>query len=45
MESALMALCRDSVRDLRRDDVLVPDGFARTLGSGRSDAEGAPERP
>jgi L-lactate dehydrogenase (cytochrome)/glycolate oxidase len=33
IDSALMGLCRGSVSDLSRDDVLIPDGFARTLGA------------
>lgn len=32
IDSALMGLGRASVHDLTSDDVLVPDGFARTLG-------------
>ena len=32
IDSALMGLGRASVRDLTPDDVLVPDGFTRTLG-------------
>ncbi|MFC4069040.1 pre-mycofactocin synthase MftD [Actinoplanes subglobosus] len=32
IDSALLALGRDSVRDLCRDDVLVPAGFERSLG-------------
>jgi pre-mycofactocin synthase len=31
IDSALMGLCRGSVSDLSREDVLIPDGFARTL--------------
>jgi pre-mycofactocin synthase len=33
IDSALMGLGRESVRALTPDDVLVPDGFTRTLGS------------
>jgi pre-mycofactocin synthase len=33
IDSALMGLARASVHDLNRDDVLVPDGFTRTLGA------------
>ena len=33
IDSALMGLCR-SVADLSRDEVLIPDGFACTLGTG-----------
>jgi pre-mycofactocin synthase len=33
IDSALMGLCRGSVSDLSREDVLIPDGFARTLGA------------
>jgi heme/flavin dehydrogenase (mycofactocin system) len=33
IDSALMGLGRASVHDLNRDDVLVPDGFTRTLGA------------
>jgi isopentenyl diphosphate isomerase/L-lactate dehydrogenase-like FMN-dependent dehydrogenase len=32
IDSALMGLGHASVHDLRPDDVLVPDGFARALG-------------
>ncbi|HEY1840610.1 MAG TPA: pre-mycofactocin synthase MftD [Mycobacterium sp.] len=33
IDSALMGLARASVHDLNREDVLVPAGFARTLGA------------
>ena len=33
IDSALMGLGRASVHDLNRDDVLMPDGFTRTLGA------------
>jgi heme/flavin dehydrogenase (mycofactocin system) len=33
IDSALMGLCRGSVADLSRDDVLIPGGFARELGA------------
>ena len=33
IDSAVMGLGRSSVRDLCRDDVLVPDGFVRRLGA------------
>jgi isopentenyl diphosphate isomerase/L-lactate dehydrogenase-like FMN-dependent dehydrogenase len=33
IDSALRGLGRASVHDLNRDDVLVPDGFTRTLGA------------
>lgn len=32
IDSALMGLARESIHDLTRDDVLIPDGFTRTLG-------------
>jgi isopentenyl diphosphate isomerase/L-lactate dehydrogenase-like FMN-dependent dehydrogenase len=32
IDSGLLGLGRASVRDLRPDDLLVPDGFARRLG-------------
>jgi isopentenyl diphosphate isomerase/L-lactate dehydrogenase-like FMN-dependent dehydrogenase len=41
IDSALMGLGRASVHDLNRDDVLVPDGFTRTLGAA-SPATGGP---
>src|ERR1700754_4287904 len=41
VDSALMGLGRASVHDLNRDDVLVPDGFTRTLGAGPPAAGGA----
>jgi L-lactate dehydrogenase (cytochrome) len=41
IDSALMGLARASVHDLNRDDVLVPDGFTRTLGAGPPAAGGA----
>jgi len=34
IDSALMGLGRSSVQDLCPDDVLVPDGFTRRLGTG-----------
>jgi isopentenyl diphosphate isomerase/L-lactate dehydrogenase-like FMN-dependent dehydrogenase len=34
IDSALIGLGRGSVRDLVRDDVLVPEGFLRSLGTG-----------
>src|ERR1700722_17142220 len=40
IDSALMGLARASVHDLNRDDVLVPDGFTRTLGAGPPAAGG-----
>ena len=33
IDSALMGLGRSCVRQLTPDDVLIPDGFARTLGA------------
>jgi heme/flavin dehydrogenase (mycofactocin system) len=33
IDSALLGLGRASVRDLQREDVLIPDGFTRTLGA------------
>ena len=33
IDSALLGLARSSVRELTRDDVLVPDGFIRRLGA------------
>ena len=33
IDSALLGLGKSSVRDLTRDDVIVPDGFARRLGA------------
>jgi isopentenyl diphosphate isomerase/L-lactate dehydrogenase-like FMN-dependent dehydrogenase len=33
IDSALLGLGRASVRDLQRDDVLIPAGFTRTLGA------------
>src|SRR6202034_1954904 len=41
IDSALMGLARASVHDLNRDDVLVPDGFTRTLGASPPAAGGA----
>src|ERR1700742_1553784 len=41
IDSALMGLARASVHDLNRDDVLVPDGFTRTLGASPPTAGGA----
>jgi L-lactate dehydrogenase (cytochrome) len=41
IDSALMGLARASVHDLNRDDVLVPDGFTRTLGASPPGAGGA----
>ena len=41
IDSALMGLGRASVHDLNRDDVLVPDGFTRTLGAASPAAGGA----
>ncbi|WP_256378048.1 alpha-hydroxy-acid oxidizing protein [Phycicoccus sp. HDW14] len=35
ISSALLGLAKASVHDLTPDDVLVPDGFARTLGGAR----------
>lgn len=32
VDSALMGLAKESIHDLTRDDVLIPDGFTRTLG-------------
>ena len=32
IDSALLGLGHSSIHDLTRDDVLVPDGFSRTLG-------------
>ncbi len=32
IDSALMGLARESIHDLTRDDILIPDGFTRTLG-------------
>jgi pre-mycofactocin synthase len=37
----LMGLGRASVHDLNRDDILVPDGFSRTLGAASPAAGGA----
>jgi isopentenyl diphosphate isomerase/L-lactate dehydrogenase-like FMN-dependent dehydrogenase len=34
IDSALLGLGRASVADLRPDDLLIPDGFARRLGAG-----------
>ena len=33
VSSALLGLGRSSVQDLSRDDILVPEGFTRTLGA------------
>jgi L-lactate dehydrogenase (cytochrome)/glycolate oxidase len=33
IDSALLGLARSSVRELTRDDVIVPDGFVRRLGA------------
>jgi L-lactate dehydrogenase (cytochrome) len=41
IDSALMGLGRASVHDLDRGDVLVPDGFTRTLGATSPGAGGA----
>jgi heme/flavin dehydrogenase (mycofactocin system) len=41
IDSALMGLARASVHDLNRDDVLVPDGFTRTLGASPPAAGGS----
>jgi heme/flavin dehydrogenase (mycofactocin system) len=41
IDSALMGLCRASVRDLTGDDVLVPPGFTRTLGVPAAEAHAA----
>src|ERR1700728_1356197 len=41
IDSALIGLTRASVHDLNRDDVLVPDGFTRTLGASPPAAGGA----
>ena len=35
VDSALMALGRPSIRHLTREDILVPEGFTRTLGAVR----------
>jgi L-lactate dehydrogenase (cytochrome)/glycolate oxidase len=35
IDSALLGLGRSTVHDLSREDVLVPDGFARVPGAGR----------
>jgi len=32
IDSALMGLAKESIHDLTRDDILIPDGFTRTLG-------------
>ncbi len=32
VDSALMGLAKESIHDLTRDDILIPDGFTRTLG-------------
>ena len=32
IDSALLGMGHSSIHDLTRDDVLVPDGFTRTLG-------------
>jgi L-lactate dehydrogenase (cytochrome)/glycolate oxidase len=34
IDSTLMGIGKASVHDLTREDVLVPDGFVRTLGAG-----------
>lgn len=36
IDSAVLGLGRSSVHDLSRDDLVIPDGFTRTLGAGRS---------
>ena len=33
IDSALMGLGKSSIHELNPDDVLVPDGFTRTLGA------------
>ena len=33
IDSALLALGHASVLDLRREDLIVPDGFTRALGA------------
>jgi pre-mycofactocin synthase len=33
VDSALMALGKSSIHDLTREDILIPDGFTRTLGA------------
>jgi len=42
IDSALMGLGRASVHDLNRDDVLIPSGFARVLGTANSGGEAPP---
>ncbi len=32
IDSALMGLGKSSIHDLTPDDILIPDGFTRTLG-------------
>src|SRR6202161_2784545 len=41
IDSALVGLARASVHDLNRDDVLMPDGFTRTLGASPPAAGGS----
>ncbi|MFD8820520.1 pre-mycofactocin synthase MftD, partial [Streptomyces sp. NPDC059627] len=36
LDSAVLGLGRSSVHDLSRDDLVIPDGFTRTLGGPRS---------
>ena len=36
IDSALLGLGKASIRDLTPDDIVVPPGFARTLGGGGS---------
>ncbi len=33
IDSALMGLAKESIHDLTRDDIVIPDGFTRTLGA------------
>ena len=33
IDSALRGLAKESIHDLTRDDILIPDGFTRTLGA------------
>ncbi|MGC2678667.1 MAG: pre-mycofactocin synthase MftD [Mycobacterium sp.] len=45
IDSALMGLARASVHDLNPDDVLVPPGFARALGTAATDSDGPSPAP
>lgn len=38
IDSALRGLAKSSIHDLTPDDILIPDGFTRTLGVPRTDA-------